>query len=736
MKESFPNQQLLIVALLGLFWSGLFLLNPLPGLHSQVQDILLTSSQPSEDITLVKVDDESLNGIGQWPWPRERFAEFIDSVQAASAVGIDVSFNEPSRYGSEDDDALSDAFASSSVPVVLPAKITNTSLALPHEPFRQHVNVGFTNTLIDSDGAVRRAFYKQQDTSSFNYELLQRYASTSLQAQSEVDDSLPPETTQPFRIQFSGPAGTYPMVSFSDVVNGNVSDRLIRDKILIVGVTASSLTSYFNTPFGLMSGLEIHANILNTLVDGDFYSTSQWMNILLVLLFSVIGSVAALNSRRMSVLLASVFGAVVVYIGVAALLAEFQILVDLLYPSVAVIVSTLVTTAYQYVVVARREGVIRESYNTLNTLLESMTEGVVMLSHRQEVVASNPVARGAIQDTDTEISFNTLSDTFSDDFNLKEIFETVITSKEKESFRDIKLGDTYYQVIIAPISPEGTEALNQTGVVLILHDMTEEKEIQRIREDFTSMMVHELRSPLDAVRKMADFLNDHDEVDEEKKEKYLSLMSANSSQVLTLVNDLLDVSKIEAGKFQLNKEPTDISQLAEDQVDFYEQLAEDRNLSFSVEEDVPSEVSFDPDRIKQVMNNLLSNAIKFTDEQEGEVTVQVRYYESDMSEVASEIADVYWFADEEDKQAFANQPFVTIEIRDNGAGMSEDNITELFDKFKQFEAAAKSEKAGTGLGMAIVKGITEEHGGHIGVASKREEGTHFFIALPVNQQGE
>jgi len=194
------------------------------------------------------------------------------------------------------------------------------------------------------------------------------------------------------------------------------------------------------------------------------------------------------------------------------------------------------------------------------------------------------------------------------------------------------------------------------------------------------------------------------------------------------VNDLLDVSKIEAGKFELRKEPTDIKKLVSDRVDFYEPLSENRGLSWEVAEDVPERITLDPDRINQVMNNILSNAIKFTNETEGKVSVHVAAKQpQELAEVDSK--EVHWF--DSGEAEITDTDYIIIDIGDNGAGIPEEDINELFDKFKQFEAAAKTEKAGTGLGLAIVKGITEQHGGVIGVASQEGEGTHFLIALPV-----
>jgi signal transduction histidine kinase len=387
----------------------------------------------------------------------------------------------------------------------------------------------------------------------------------------------------------------------------------------------------------------------------------------------------------------------------------------------------VITAIYKYFVILRKEAVLEESYKTLSEFLQNLTEGVALLDSNDNLVASNVVARNAVTGT-TDLTFDQLEDTLTEHLDFRDVCEQVRKNGGKESVRDIKLEDgTYYQLIFSAINPEDADVLSDGGIIIVFHDMTEEKELARVREDFTSMMVHELRSPLDAVKKMSNHLHER-EVTEEKKEKYLSLISNNASQVLTLVNDLLDVSKIEAGKFELRKEPTDIKKLVSNRVDFYEPLSENRGLSWEVAEDVPERITLDPDRINQVMNNILSNAIKFTNETEGKVSVHVAAKQpQELAEVNSK--EVHWF--DSGEAEIMDTDYIIIDIGDNGAGIPEEDINELFDKFKQFEAAAKTEKAGTGLGLAIVKGITEQHGGVIGVASQEGEGTHFLIALPV-----
>jgi signal transduction histidine kinase len=669
----------------------------------------------------VTIDEKSLDSIGQWPWPRQRFGELVRSTQSADVIGIDVNFFEPSRYGRDDDTDFAEALSASKVPVVLTAELTDDGVKKPLDQLAGNVKLGFGNITVDADGVVRRAFNKQNGLRSFDYQIQHSYSNRDAH---ETKTS----NQQPVRINYYDNDGAYPRVSFVDIINGNVPEQLIDDSIIIVGATARGLSPNYNTPLGTMRPPQLRANMTNMFIAGDYLTVMSAFNAGLVVLFSLVGVMIAAWSRRFWVMITEAFSLAGMYFGITLVIFEFNVLLDIFYPLLSLFGAVVVMAMYEYFVVRQREEVLEESYQTLSTLIQNLTEGVILLDTNDTIVASNSVARKAVTSSG-DISFGVLQHVLSRHFEFDAVYSKVRKNNEKRSIRDVKLADdTYYQLIISSVEPGQSDVLSDGGVIIVFHDMTQQKELARVREDFTSMMVHELRSPLDAVKKMSNHLNERD-VAQEKKEKYLSLISNNASQVLTLVNDLLDVSKIEAGKFELRKESTDIEKLISERVDFYEPLSEERELSWEVAEDVPETVTLDPDRINQVMNNILSNAIKFTDETEGEVSVHVIARQpQELQEVDSK--EVHWF--DTGEAEVTNTDYVIIDIGDNGAGIPEEDINELFDKFKQFEAAAKTEKAGTGLGLAIVKGIIQQHDGIIGVASQAGEGTHFLVALPTD----
>ena len=229
---------------------------------------------------------------------------------------------------------------------------------------------------------------------------------------------------------------------------------------------------------------------------------------------------------------------------------------------------------------------------------------------------------------------------------------------------------------------------------------------EKEKADFTAMIVHDLRSPLTAVTGAASILEEGlaGPVSEEQK-KWAVKIQAGARTLLDLVNDFLDLSKLEAGRIELNKEEVDLNQLIRNSLDNYLVLAKDKKISLNNRvAPAPPRLKADARRLDQVLANLLSNAIKFTREG-GEIEVGA-------SKETSEEIKVW--------------------VKDNGVGIPAPELGLLFEKYRQTTSGKTAKQKGTGLGLVICKMIVEAHGGKIWVESKEGEGTTFFFSLPIN----
>jgi signal transduction histidine kinase len=227
---------------------------------------------------------------------------------------------------------------------------------------------------------------------------------------------------------------------------------------------------------------------------------------------------------------------------------------------------------------------------------------------------------------------------------------------------------------------------------------------ERLKADFTAMIVHDLRTPLMTIMSGAALVEDGlvGPVNEEQK-KWLAKIGTSSLKLVDLVNDFLDLSKLEAGRIDLAKEEVDLHELIKNAIDNHLVLAQDKSISLrSAVDPVLGRIQADPRRLEQVLTNLLSNAIKFTGEG-GAIDVGI---------------------------SRENTREVNVWVKDGGGGIPAEEIAGLFEKYRQTTSGKISKQKGTGLGLVICKMIVEAHEGRIWVESQEGKGTTFFFSLP------
>lgn len=351
--------------------------------------------------------------------------------------------------------------------------------------------------------------------------------------------------------------------------------------------------------------------------------------------------------------------------------------------------------------VSKLRHVLETEKGKLSSMVESMSEGVIMVDKNIQLFVINPAAKQFLNIDKPEPSIFDVFEVIGEKINLRETIEHSINEDKLTVIDKVLLPDSIIQAFISPVKDKFA---NIIGAVVVLHDISKEEELERLREDFTAMMVHELRAPLTAVRGASNTLLSHtDDFSAEKKEEYLHMIEDSSKNMLEIVNDLLDAAKIEVGKFQISKVATDLAKLLKDKVQQLEPVALEKGLKMEI--DLPPEevtLELDPVRIGQVITNLISNAIKFT--QEGKIEVSL---------------------DKRESQA-------TVSIKDTGEGIDSKDQIRLFSKFGQLTSNQPRTAEGTGLGLVIAKGIIESHGGKIWLESEIGKGSTFSFNLPLS----
>ena len=387
--------------------------------------------------------------------------------------------------------------------------------------------------------------------------------------------------------------------------------------------------------------------------------------------------------------------------------------------------------------VTRLEEVVKTEQGKIAAMLESMVEGVVMTDVDYHIVAANPRAKSIIgKEGLKSLTIFDFIESFKGAFDMKAKLEEAIKLDKTVTLEDVLFENKYYQILVSPVKSQAGILKDQVlGGVVIFHDITHEKEAEKMRSDFTSMMVHELRSPLGNIKKIGELLKSEKVLEDKVSSvEYAGMLYDSSSSMLDLVNDLLDVAKLEAGKFEVIPESVNIQDVILDRIKFFETGARASGVSVATffEKNIPPLISVDVNRIKQVMNNLISNALNYTPKG-GSITVECFVHRhGNAIEGEAKNLNIPWVVDYMPRDTLAIPDSVVVAITDTGEGINPEHLKMLWNKFTQFETSVRrrGDHKSTGLGLVIVKGIIEAHGGSVGIGSKKGSGSTAYFTIP------
>ncbi|WML59891.1 ATP-binding protein [Neobacillus sp. PS2-9] len=332
----------------------------------------------------------------------------------------------------------------------------------------------------------------------------------------------------------------------------------------------------------------------------------------------------------------------------------------------------------------------------LASILSSMADGVITFNRDGTILITNPPADRFLQYWYYEKGGNT-SDVEAIPSQVMNLFQKAVDT-EKEQVGEISLQGRHWVILVSPLYS------NQfiRGAVAVLRDMTEERQLDKMRKDFIANVSHELRTPISMLQGYSEAIVDDIAESQEEKKEMAKVIYDESLRMGRLVNELLDLARMEAGHLQLTFEEVDLSSFINRIIHKFQGLAKDNEIQLTVEIGSGiSTVSFDPDRIEQVLTNLIDNAIRHTPKG-GLVKLTVS----------------------NEEQA------IKIEVKDSGSGIPEEDLPFVFERFYKADKARTRGRAGTGLGLAIAKNIIDAHRGHISVQSKMGLGTTFSFLLP------
>ncbi|MDQ0350888.1 two-component system sensor histidine kinase ResE [Alkalibacillus filiformis] len=338
---------------------------------------------------------------------------------------------------------------------------------------------------------------------------------------------------------------------------------------------------------------------------------------------------------------------------------------------------------------------LNQEKSQLSSILKSMADGVITVNRKLDVLIINPPAEQFLEQIVYENSLQ--KDELPEE--LKEYFTQVLANEVEHSTEIVVQGRSYV-LVMTPLYDDSVVV----GVVAIIRDMTDERQLDKLRKDFLANVSHELRTPISMMQGYSEAIVDDVAETKEEKQELAQIIYDESLRMGRLVNELLDLARMEAGHIQLNIEEVNFQDFIERVARKFTNISTEQNIEFDVHVSIENQlVNIDPDRIEQVLTNLIDNAFRHTDVG-GFVKVNVSKQNEDL----------------------------VVEVQDNGSGISEEDLPFVFERFYKSDKARtrNQSKKGTGLGLSIAKHIVEAHDGNIYAKSKYNEGTSFTFTLP------
>ncbi len=350
---------------------------------------------------------------------------------------------------------------------------------------------------------------------------------------------------------------------------------------------------------------------------------------------------------------------------------------------------------------ARRVTDVTADRNRLSTVFTCMVEGVIDVDMDQNVLHINESAAKLLQVNEKESIGKPLWQEVRNREILNALDQAISTQSVIKA--QMRLNRESDQLVVdiyaASLSNDDGEPI---GAVLVLHDITELKNLERIRTDFVANASHELKTPITAIRGLTETILEDDKVDRETMMQFIGRVHAQSLRLSQLVGDLMTISRLESSHNQEDFTRINFADLARQAVRAGQVVAEDKGQDLDVE--LPEKevmVMGDRQNLSQLLDNLIDNAIKYTTDS-GTITVRV----------------------------FQEDGFAVLQVSDTGIGISPQFQQRVFERFYRVDKARSQSLGGTGLGLSIVKNIAEKHGGSVSVKSQLGMGSTFTIRLP------
>ena len=370
---------------------------------------------------------------------------------------------------------------------------------------------------------------------------------------------------------------------------------------------------------------------------------------------------------------------------------------------------------------------VEEELRDRNKALESAVVGISKLDVSGHYLKVNPAYADLLGYKAKELKGSTWQQTVhpEDREKANKAYERMLASEKAEiEVRAVRKDGSVFDKILVMVKAYDSEQ-RFSGHYGFMKDISQRREVERLKDEFISVVSHELRTPLTSIRGSLGLLAGGVlQTRPEQAQRMLQIAINNSDRLIRLINNILDIERIESGEVQMNKQICDVANLIHSAIEVIRDIAQKAGINLSVDS-VSARIWADPDRIIQVLTNLLSNAIKFSPSGS---TVWL----------TAEVKEAKISPQQQGNLNFSNSstPYILFQVRDQGRGIPADKLESIFGRFQQVDASDSRKKGGTGLGLAICRSIIQQHCGFIWAQSTENEGSTFYCQIPLSQEEE
>lgn len=345
---------------------------------------------------------------------------------------------------------------------------------------------------------------------------------------------------------------------------------------------------------------------------------------------------------------------------------------------------------------------IQENQQQLTSILSNMVSGVMLVNYSGKIQLVNPAMEKFLEQQQDNLIGRCYEES-GENFGLSERIERCM--KEGEHIHEeLHVYHPKERILDAHLAPYIGEQKEMKGVIIVLHDITDIRRLEKMRSEFVANVSHELKTPITSVKGFAETLLDGAMYDEELCRSFLKIIYDESDRLHRLISDILHLSKIEHHVLPLQLETINVTNLIDETVETLQEEITKKEITISLPEPKDVYIEGEKDRIRQIILNLISNGILYTPKG-GKIEVTLLEKEKEMDLI----------------------------VHDTGIGIPKKDIPRIFERFYRVDKARSRHSGGTGLGLAIVKHLVESHKGKINVDSIEGEGTTFTITLPKKQ---